>query len=95
MARPNWSRKLPRPLVIPTVLRLTTLADVRPVIERHLPSDRRDVPTWRYVRQKLDEAARGGDAMDIAVAVQIALHLEGVECQLEVRSTAVYRASQP
>jgi hypothetical protein len=60
------------------------------LIERHLPSDRRDVPTWRYVRQKLDEAARGGDAMDIAVAVQIALHLEGVECQLEVRPTAVY-----
>jgi hypothetical protein len=50
-------RKLPRPLVI----NLTTLADVRALIERHLPSDRRDVPTWRYVRKKLDEAARGGD----------------------------------
>jgi hypothetical protein len=74
-------RKLPRPLVIPTVMNLTTLADLRALIERHLPSDRRDVPTWRYVRKKLDEAARGGDATDIAVALQIALHLEGVQCR--------------
>jgi hypothetical protein len=56
---------------------------VRSLIERHLASNRRVVPTWRYVRQKLDEAARGGDAMDLAVALQIALHLEGVECQAE------------
>jgi hypothetical protein len=71
--RPDWSRPLPRPIVIPTVLQLTTLADVRSLIERHLASNRRVVPTWRYVRQKLDEAARGGDAMDLAVALQIAL----------------------
>jgi hypothetical protein len=54
---------------------------VRALIERHLPRDRRDVPAWRYVRQKLDEAASGGEAMDVAVALQIALHLEGVECR--------------
>jgi hypothetical protein len=78
---PDWSRPLPQPLVIPTVLQLTTLADVRALIERHLPSDRHDVPAWRYVRKKLDEAARGGEAMDVAVALQIALHLEGVECR--------------
>ena len=65
---------MPRPLVIPTVLQLTTLADVRALIERQLPSDRHDVPAWRYVRKKLDEAARGGKAMDLAVALQIALH---------------------
>ena len=84
--RPDWSRLLPRPLVIPTVLRLTTLADVRALIERHLPSDRRDVPAWRYVRQKLDEAASGGKAMDVAVALQIAL-LGGRRMPAEVRPT--------
>lgn len=78
---PNWSRKLPQPLAIPTILKLTTLADVRGLIERHLPAPTRSKPAWRYVRRKLDEAARGGDTMEVAVSLQIALHLEGVECQ--------------
>ena len=40
----------------------------------------RDKPTWRYVRVKLAEAARSGNTTDVVVALQIALHLEGVEC---------------
>jgi hypothetical protein len=80
-SRPNWSRPLPRPLVIPTALTLTTLTDVRNLIEKHLPRDRRDEATWRYVRDKLEKAARSGDTTDVAVALQIALHLEGVRCR--------------
>ena len=38
MPRPDWSRSLPRPLVIPTVLNLVTLDDVR-ALTRHLPAD--------------------------------------------------------
>jgi hypothetical protein len=45
MPRPDWSRPLPRPLVIPTVLNLVTLDDVRTLIERHLPMQTRNKPT--------------------------------------------------
>ena len=81
MPRPDWSRPLPQPLVIPTVLNLITLDDVRTLIERHLPMQTRNKPTWRYVRVKLAEAARSGNTIDVVVALQIALHLEGVECR--------------
>jgi hypothetical protein len=38
--RPNWSRALPAPLLIPEVMTLKTLADVRTLMQ-HLPEDRR------------------------------------------------------
>jgi hypothetical protein len=76
--RPNWTRPLPRPVTVPVVINLTTLADVRALIDRHLPAHTHNDATWRYVREKLAEAARGGDTMDVA---EVALHLEGVECR--------------
>jgi hypothetical protein len=49
LARPDWSRKLPRPLKIPTVTTLHTLADVRQLVEKHLPAECRERETWRHV----------------------------------------------
>ncbi|MGA2841734.1 MAG: hypothetical protein ABSG18_16430 [Steroidobacteraceae bacterium] len=83
MSRSNWSRALPRPLVIPKVMTLKTLADVRALIERHLPQHFRAKATWRYVAARLAEAARGGDTMDVAVPLRLVLSMEGVECHLE------------
>ena len=42
--RPDWSRRLPQPLVIPKVMTLATLDDVRKLM-RHLPKDRREMST--------------------------------------------------
>jgi hypothetical protein len=49
LPRPNWSR----PLVIPEVMTLVTHADVRELIERHLPAHFRDKATWRVVAKDL------------------------------------------
>ena len=58
MSRPNWSQPLPRPLVIPTVMTLKTLADVRTLM-RHLPPEHRERPTWRHFAAELEQAAAG------------------------------------
>jgi hypothetical protein len=79
MPRPNWSRPLPRPLVIPRVMTLKTLADVRALI-RHLPNAHRQRSTWRHVKAQVADAARGGDINDAVVALRLVLMLERVEC---------------
>ena len=81
MSRPDWSRRLPRPLTIPTVMKLKTLADVRDLVERHLPAHYRRRPTWRHVSTQLAKAAEGdGDLLDVRVSLRLVLALEGVEC---------------
>ena len=62
--RPNWSRPLPRPLTIPTIMDLVTLADLRALIG-HLPKETRARKTWQHVERELKKAAAGGDAMQI------------------------------
>ncbi len=78
--RADWSRRLPRSLIIPRVMTLKTLADVRELM-RHLPPEHRKLPTWRHVAAALEQAAAGADTVDVAVAVRLALMLENVECR--------------
>jgi hypothetical protein len=80
MTAHDWSRTLPRPLVIPTVMTLKTLGDVSTLMG-HLPAAIRAKSTWQHVAKCLDEAARGADTVDVAVALQIVLSMEGVECR--------------
>jgi hypothetical protein len=53
VSRLDWSRKLPRPLTIPTVMKLDTLADVRDLVEKHLPEQYRRKPGWRHVSNEM------------------------------------------
>ena len=78
--RADWSRPQPRPLVIPEVMTLVTLADVRELM-RYLPDDRRARPTWRHVASELDKAAAGADTVDVSIALRMALMIENVECR--------------
>jgi hypothetical protein len=80
LPRPNWSRPLPRPLKIPTVITLKTLADVRELVERHPPAECRARDTWRHVARCLDDAARGGNVAGAVVALRLVLSLERVPC---------------
>jgi hypothetical protein len=78
--RPDWSRPLPAPLAIPKLMTLKTLADVRTLLG-HLPKEHRAKETWRHVAKTLDEAARGGDPVDVAVALKLVLSLEHIACR--------------
>jgi hypothetical protein len=79
--RPDWSRPLPQVLVIPTVMKLATLDDVRALLD-HLPTQHRAKDTWRHVAACLDKAARGAiDPIDVAVPLRLVLGMEGVACR--------------
>ena len=45
----NWRRPLPRPIVIPRIMTLETLEDVRALVHRHLPTEYRAKQTWQRV----------------------------------------------
>jgi hypothetical protein len=81
LSRPNWSRPLPRPLKIPSVMTLKTLADVRELVERHLPDGHQQRSTWQHVEKQLNAAALGEvETIDVAVPLRLVLQLERVPC---------------
>jgi hypothetical protein len=76
----NWRRPLPRPIVIPKVMTLSTLEDVRALVHRHLPY--RSKQTWQRVASITTAAARGQlPADDVAVALKLVLSMGGITCQ--------------
>jgi hypothetical protein len=79
--RQSWLRPLPRPLLIPDVTTVRTLADVRVLIERHLPKAYQERPHWRAVARDLEVAAAGGDPDDVATALMLAFAVEGIACR--------------
>jgi len=73
--RADWSRRLPRSLIIPTVMTLKTLADARTLM-RHLPAEHQERPTWRHVAAELEQGGAGTDTVDVAVALRLE-HFQG------------------
>jgi hypothetical protein len=84
VSRSDWSRPLPRPLTIPTVMHLSTLADVRDLVEKHLPEQYRRKLAWRHVSTEIARAAEGEkDPLEICMSLWLVLALEGVECLMK------------
>ena len=71
---------MPGPLAIPKLMTLKTLADVRELLG-HLPKEHRAKDTWRHVAKTLDEVARGGDPLNVSVALRMVLLLKGIWCR--------------
>jgi hypothetical protein len=83
--RRDWSRPLPQPLQIldeneKPIITLKTLGDVRKMLSG-LPEPYPLKTTWGHVAVMLDEAARGGDIMDVVVPLRMVLGMEGVACR--------------
>jgi hypothetical protein len=73
---------LPRPIVIPRIMTLETLEDVRALVHRHLPAEYRAKDTWQRVAAVTTAAARGQlPPEEVSVAVRMVLQLEGIRCQ--------------
>jgi hypothetical protein len=84
LSRPDWSLPLRRPLTIPTVMNLKTLADVRDLVEKHLPEQYSRKPASRHVSTEIAKAADGEkDLLEICVSLRLVLALEGVECRMK------------
>jgi hypothetical protein len=78
----NWHRPLPRPIVIPKIMTLETLEDVRALVHKHLPAEYRAKDTWQRVASLTTAAARGQlPRDDVAVALKKVLQLEGISCR--------------
>jgi hypothetical protein len=46
-----------------------------------LPQQHREKSTWRRVADRLGEAARGGELVDVIVPLRMVLTMEGVKCR--------------
>jgi hypothetical protein len=75
--RPDWSTPLSRPLTIPNVMTLRTLADVAELLG-YIPKQRRALSSWQHVEKTLQACARGDDPANIGVALQLVLQAERV-----------------
>jgi hypothetical protein len=62
-------------------MKLSTLADVRDLVDKPLPASYRHRATWRHVSSEIAKAAEGEkDQLEICVSLRLVLALEGVEC---------------
>jgi|HubBroStandDraft_6_1064221.scaffolds.fasta_scaffold104263_2 hypothetical protein len=76
--RADLSRRLPQPLVIPGLMTLATLGDVRTLLD-HLLAGQGEKATWRHVADRLNEATRGAPVVvEVFALLRTVLAMEGI-----------------
>ena len=96
MPRPDWLRPLPRPLTIPDVKLFETLADVRVLVEKHLPAEYRSKFTWRQPAGLLKRAAEGQqDVAEVSTALRMYCSSKASSVCKALPAALGYRRAQP
>ena len=61
-------------------MKLRTLADCRELL-RHVPAERRKLPSWQRAASDLRDVAVSGDVSGAAISLRLVLFMERVECR--------------
>jgi hypothetical protein len=77
MPMQNWSRHLPRPIILHSTT-LKTLADVRNLLSSQFFAQRRHKSMWQFVQHQLVEAAQSGRTVEVFAALRHVLAFEGI-----------------
>jgi len=76
-------------------MELKTLADVRDLVDKHLPTQYRHKLTWRHVASQIAKAADGEkDLLEICFSLRLVLALEGVESLMKRRTIGPLRTDR-
>jgi hypothetical protein len=71
---------------------LHTLADIRELVERHLPAECRERDTWRHVADRMSEAARGGNIEDAVLMLRLVRSSRCRACRSEPTALGLLRS---
>jgi hypothetical protein len=77
---PKQTLPISQPALPVTWSAMTTLADIRELVERHLPAECRERETWLHVAAQPNAAAGGGNIDEAVIALRLVLQLERVPC---------------
>ena len=83
LPRPDWSRPLPKLLIVSGVMTAATLNDVRVMVERHLPAASRAKEMWRYVSTNFGKPRLAATRREFSAVLEMVLSIEGLQWALK------------
>jgi hypothetical protein len=71
MAKPDWSRKLAKPIDVGGARKLRTLRDVRAHLLK-IPKERQTNVGWQTITRQIMDAAESGETIDLTIPFALA-----------------------